>query len=126
MGRRTASRRGDSPRPPVQKVASFDSGDKIYDLEIDLETDAVKWARRRGWYSRKFRAPGRRAAPDRIFVFQGRVLFIEFKRLGNEPTDQQREELDDLRKVGAHAIWLDSIEDFQAVILCAEDTGDFK
>lgn len=93
---------------------------EIFEREADLEDKAVKWARVRGWYCRKYRTAGRRAAPDRIFIRGGHVLFVEFKRAGNLPTDQQRDELRQLHEAGADAIWLDSIEDFKACLLSRE------
>ena len=98
-------------------------GNKWYELEKDLEDDAVGWARRRGWYSRKYRSAGRRSAPDRIFIRDGRVLFVEFKRPGEEPIPLQFEEHTQLQAVGADVVWVDSIEDFKAVIRDRENRG---
>lgn len=95
--------------------------DEIFELEIDLEKKAVKWARARGWFSRKYRSPGHRASPDRIFIRRGRVFFVEFKRLGNAPTRQQEDEIESLLLHGADVVWLDSLEDFKAVILGREN-----
>lgn len=107
------------PRQPVA-ASRWGDTDEIFELEIDLEKKAVKWARARGWYSRKYKSQGRRAAPDRIFIRKGRTFFVEFKRLGNAPTDQQWEEIGDLVEAGADVVWIDSIEDFKACLMGRE------
>jgi hypothetical protein len=101
-------------------ATSSDTENEIFEYEADLEKSAVSWARKRGWYSRKYRAAGRRASPDRIFILRGKVVFIEFKRAPAEPTDQQWEEIRSLLDAGADAIWLDSIEDFRACLVTRE------
>jgi hypothetical protein len=97
-----------------------DTGNKIYATEAALEKDATQWARNRGWYSRKFKAAGRRSIPDRLFIRGGVVFIVEFKRLGNEPTDQQWLEIDALLEAQADVVWLDSIEDFRACLIARE------
>lgn len=104
----------------MNTTAVSDTENEVFELEANLESKAVSWARNRGWYSRKYRTQGRRAAPDRIFIFKGHTLFVEFKRLGNVPTAQQWEEIEDLVEHGADVVWLDSIEDFRAVLIDRE------
>jgi hypothetical protein len=94
----------------------FDTGNRIYDLESELEDDAIKLAKRKGWLTRKFKHPGRRSAPDRWFAKGGCIFWIEFKRAPNEPTPGQREEIRVMRAAGLDVLWLDSIEDFGAVL----------
>jgi hypothetical protein len=101
-------------------TAALDTGNKVYESESELENDAVKLARKRGWFSRKYRAAGRRSQPDRIFIRSGRVFWVEFKRLGNEPTTAQWEEIKAMLGAGADVIWLDSIEDFRACLIARE------
>src|ERR1700690_3653567 len=94
--------------------------DQIFQLESDLEEHATRWPRGRGWYSRKYRAAGGRGVPDRFYLRNGRVLFVEFKRRPAVPTVQQWEEIQALLDAGADALYVDSIEDFRAVILDRE------
>ena len=105
---------------PSSSIAASDTGNKIYESEAKLEDDAVKMARKRGWFSRKYRAAGRRSQPDRIFIRNGRIFWVEFKRLGNEPTAAQWEEINAMLAAGADVVWLDSIEDFRACLLQRE------
>ena len=104
----------------MNTTAASDTENEVFELEADLEKAAVRWARARGWHSRKYRTAGRRAEPDRIFIRSGHVLFVEFKRVGNVPTAQQWLAIDDLRAAGADVVWLDSIEDFRAVLIDRE------
>ena len=73
-------------------------------------------ARRRGWFARRYKGPGRRSHPDYLFAYRGRVLFIEFKLPGNEPTDLQWVEIREMLSHGLSVLWLDSIDDFEAVL----------
>ena len=88
--------------------------------EKDLEDAAVRWARARGWFTRKYRTVGRRSAPDRLFIRNGVVLFVEFKRAGAQPTELQRIEIAAMRAAGALVVWLDDLADLQAVLSAHE------
>ena len=55
--------------------------------ESKLEAAGNAHAKKNGWWQRKFKSPGRRSAPDRIYAKQGRVFFIEYKRKGEKPTE---------------------------------------
>lgn len=90
--------------------------DKFYELEADLEKDAIAFAKRTGWLTRKFKHPGRRSAPDRWFAKSARLLFVEFKRRGNTPTVSQYLEIHAMLDAGLDVVWLDSIEDFRSVL----------
>jgi Holliday junction resolvase len=78
--------------------------------ESKIEAKVVKYCRDHGIYTRKFASPSNRGVPDRLFVMNGKVMFIELKRPGNEPTALQHHELDVLRAHGAHATWADSYQ----------------
>ena len=58
--------------------------------ESKVECRCCEYAQGRGWWVSKFTAPGKKAVPDRVFIRNGVVLFVEFKRPGEEPTLQQR------------------------------------
>jgi hypothetical protein len=78
--------------------------------EKDIEDRVCDWAKANGWWVRKFASPGKRSVPDRIFIKEGRTVFIEFKRPGEEPTDAQWAEIDKIRAAGGHADWSDDID----------------
>ena len=69
-------------------------------LERDLQKKCVAYARKNGWWARKFVAQGRRSVPDYIFAKDGRVVFVEFKRSGEKATELQEEEHKAMRAAG--------------------------
>jgi Holliday junction resolvase-like predicted endonuclease len=78
-------------------------------IEADIEKPAVKYAESRGWKVRKVRWLCRRGAPDRFFVRRGRIIFIEFKALG-EPLDvHQQIEIAELRSEGIEVFVIDNL-----------------
>lgn len=59
-------------------------------LERTIEASVVKYAKDRGVEVVKLNGMGKQGLPDRMFLGpKGRVLFIEFKRPGKEPTELQ-------------------------------------
>ncbi len=77
--------------------------------EKKIESKGKKWARDHGWHVRKWSAPGNSGVPDDIFVKGGRVVFIEFKRVGKVPTGLQCDEAEQLQKAGAEVWWTDTV-----------------
>ena len=86
-------------------------------LESALETRCVSKAVALGYYVRKFKAPGRRNVPDRLFLSpKGVCFFVEFKREGEEPRPGQTHEHNLIRKNGGVVYVCDSLKSF-AIIL---------
>lgn len=108
------------PKNSGKSPLTWNDNDRIYELEKDLEHDAGTLATKRGWFHRKYQGVGRRSHPDRLFARNGRVFWVEFKRLGNHPTEQQWIEIGKMRDAGLDVVWLDSYEDFRAVLLQRE------
>lgn len=77
--------------------------------EKAVENKSCDTARAHGWLPRKYKSPARRAAPDRMFIKEGRVVFIEYKRVGKVPTPQQRLEAAKMLDHGAEVYWTDSV-----------------
>jgi Holliday junction resolvase len=75
--------------------------------ESTIERDVCTYAKQRGCLVIKQAAPGHRGVPDRLFLFRGEVLFIEFKQPGKKPTALQDKWLRDLAKHEFRAIWCD-------------------
>ncbi len=69
-------------------------------LEKEIEQKVRNYARKKGWWVRKFTAPGRKAVPDRIFAKGGTVIFMEFKAPGKKPTKLQEIEHELMRQAG--------------------------
>lgn len=85
--------------------------------ESSVEAAIVRFAKESGVYTRKFASPARRGVPDRIFVYRGRVLFLEVKRPGEEPTPLQLHEIGLLRAAGANAEWCDNADRGRCLIV---------
>lgn len=85
-------------------------------LEKVIETKVCDYAKSKGMLAYKFTSPNRAAVPDRMFITEGFVFFIEFKRLGKRPTPQQTREIDRLTNHGMAAFVIDNIEDGKKLI----------
>jgi len=79
-------------------------------LESELERTAVAYAESRGWWAAKFTSPGLRGVMDHIFIRNGRVLFVEFKRDGKTPRPQQLKRRADMIAHGAEVHSIDNLK----------------
>ena len=85
--------------------------------ESSLERRACAYAKKLGYWHRKFTSPGRRSAPDRIFKHKNGIpFFIEFKAFGKEPTALQLEEHAEMRSAGLTVYACDKFEDAKAIL----------
>jgi hypothetical protein len=84
--------------------------------ESALEKRVVKLAKSMGIYTRKFTSPSHRAVPDRIFIYGGGVLFIEFKAPKKLPTDFQWVEIESILLRGCSATFVDNFNDAEMLI----------
>lgn len=75
-------------------------------IESPIEEWACQQAEDAGWLVRKLKWIGRRSACDRFFAKDGRVVLIEFKRSGEEPSVTQEREMARLADAGVevHAV----------------------
>ena len=75
--------------------------------ESQIEQKAVKLARAAGWMSFKLNSPGSQGLPDRVFIKEGRIVFIEFKTIGGRLSEIQKAQIRKLRYYGAevYVIW---------------------
>ncbi len=76
--------------------------------EKKVEKKSCDVARANGWFTRKYKSPAQNGVQDRIFLKDGAVVFIEYKRVGNEPTDLQCDEAEQLLNHGAEVYWTDT------------------
>lgn len=87
--------------------------------EGKVRDPVVKWAKDRGigHIRMAFRPGVRRGTPDDQFLVPGGIsVFIEFKRLGKEPTPQQMDRITTMRRLGFIAVWTDNATDGIAAI----------
>lgn len=85
-----------------------------------IERAACEWAEAAGWYVRKFNSTNHRGVPDRIFIRDGRVVFIEFKGPKGKLTALQDREIKLLRRKGVEAYVCRTVEGVVAKL----STGD--
>ena len=86
--------------------------------EGKIERKLVDYCRKKGVLCYKFSSPARAGVPDRILVFprSGRVIFIELKATGQQPTPLQRRELNRIAAQGAYSCWADSFERCKEIV----------
>ena len=78
--------------------------------ESAIESRAVKAAEKFGVWTSKFCSTSRRGVPDRTFIFNGRVVFVEFKAPGEVPTPLQQAIVRQMLDHGASVFVIDSKE----------------
>ena len=85
-------------------------------LERKIETDVSEYAGRCGCMHLKLVMWGRIGWPDHLYLYHGRVLFIEFKRAGEQPRKIQEYIHDKLRSHGFDVIVVDNNSDGRTAI----------
>ena len=75
--------------------------------ESTIERAVCAYAKSKGCLVIKLAGPGQKGQPDRMFIYQGKVLFIEFKAPGKLPTALQYKWLRDLIAQDMQAEWCD-------------------
>lgn len=80
-------------------------------LERDIEQYLVRRIKRLGGMAEKFTSPGRRSVPDRLVTLPGgRVVFIELKAPGKNPTENQLRDHHRRRDLGCEVMVIDTKE----------------
>ena len=74
-------------------------------LERLIERKLVAWAKKKGVLTYKFSSPANRGVPDRIFMRDGLILFLELKAEGKKPTKLQLRHLRKIQSQGVDADW---------------------
>jgi Holliday junction resolvase len=90
--------------------------------ESTIERKVCRAAEDRGWLVRKFASPAHRGQPDRIFMRDGVVFFIEFKARGGRLSPLQSREIALIKAQGVQAFVIDSVEDGEALLDVMEDS----
>ena len=78
--------------------------------ESTIEREVCAYAKTKGCLTLKLSGQNQKGQPDRMFLFSGRVLFVEFKAPGKKPTALQARWLDRLSEHTFHATSCDNIE----------------
>lgn len=85
-------------------------------LEKQIEAKVCDYAKDAGVLVYKFTSPARSAVPDRMFIYNGRMFFIEFKREGQKPTPAQEREHNRLRQHKINVFVVDNVEQGKSTI----------
>ena len=85
-------------------------------LEKVIEAKVCEYARSKGMMALKFNSMNRAAVPDRIFLYRGKVFFVEFKREGCLPTPAQSREHARIEEQGIDVYVVDNVEQGKRVI----------
>jgi hypothetical protein len=85
-------------------------------LEKQIEAKVCDYAKECGLGVYKFTSPARAAVPDRMFMYKGRVFFIEFKREGQKATPAQEREHNRMRQHQINVFVVDNVEQGEIVI----------
>jgi hypothetical protein len=78
--------------------------------ESTIEQAVCAYAKAKGCLTLKLSGQNQKGQPDRMFLYQGHVLFIEFKAPGKRPTALQARWLDRLADHTFHATTCNEIE----------------
>ena len=80
--------------------------------ELDVESLVIAWAEDHGWLCAKLQWIGQTGWPDRTFIKNGKVVFVEFKRpKGGVRAPKQLHWHRQLRKHGATAVFISTVEE---------------
>jgi G:T-mismatch repair DNA endonuclease (very short patch repair protein) len=78
--------------------------------ESEIEKRVCAYAKQNQWLAYKFVSPNNRGVPDRIFIRQGVMMFIEFKAPGKVPTKLQYKVMSRIEDEGFRVYVVDSVE----------------
>ena len=87
--------------------------------ESSIEKAVCDYARKYGAIVMKLSGPNQKGQPDRMFLKNGKVVFIEFKAPGKKPTALQERWIKQLIEQGFYADWCDDVENGTCIL---EDT----
>jgi hypothetical protein len=85
-------------------------------MEYMVENTVCNRAREAGWITRKLQWVGRKGAPDRFFLKAGRIVLIEFKDRGKQPSVIQLREIERFKEAGAEVYVIDTVRDGLGVL----------
>ncbi len=86
------------------------------ELESDLQADIIDFAHMRRWFCQKTEFRGRTGGPDLVCIRNGRTVWIEVKRAGEEARRKQELVMRDMKAHGAEVYLVDSLEQARAIL----------
>lgn len=86
------------------------------ELESRIETKASEYAKSLGMMTLKLNVKGQAGWPDRLYLWNGHIWFIEFKAAKQKPRMLQLEIIRQMRELGAKVFVIDNLIDARRVI----------
>lgn len=77
--------------------------------ESTIETKVCNYAKSKGWLVYKFVSPSNKGVPDRIFMKEGLVFFMEFKQEGKKLTKLQQKIANDIVEQNIKVFVVDNV-----------------
>lgn len=84
--------------------------------EGKIENYLAKISKQNGFLYLKFTSPGHIAVPDRCIIGHGLTVFVELKRPGGSPRDDQKYRFSEMKKYGAKVYVVDTKEEADNLI----------
>lgn len=84
--------------------------------ERNIEMNVVRHAVNTGWLPFKFNSVNHAGVPDRLFIKDGKTIYIEFKATGEKPRKLQECAFKKMREHGALVFVVDDIDEGKAVL----------
>lgn len=86
-------------------------------LESEVQEPVCTEARAAGWHQRRLKWANRVGAPDDLFIKDGRVVFIEFKRpSGGRRRGIQKKEARLINEHGGEAYFCETVEEGRRIL----------
>lgn len=77
-------------------------------LEITIEEAVCKWAEKNGWLAAKLQWLNETGWPDRTFMKDGIVAWIEFKKPGGRLSKKQKYWIEVMQRMGLNVVVCDN------------------
>ena len=87
-----------------------------YVKELDIEEAVCRWAEADGWLAPKLQWLNQTGWPDRTFMKNGQVIWIEFKRPGEHPSRKQDYWIAQIRKRNCNVFVCDDVDTAVAIL----------
>lgn len=93
--------------------------------EKKLEKAVVALAKNLGIHTIKLASSNNRGQPDRMFLYEGRTMFMELKGAGKKPTALQVQYIEKLTKLGFVAEVVDNIDRAKEMLYALLNEGSY-
>lgn len=78
--------------------------------ESEIEKKVCDYAKSKGWLTYKFVSPSNRGVPDRIWLKNSHIVFVEFKAPNKMPTKLQEKVISKIQSQGFSVYVIDNVE----------------